>query len=619
MGTPFNEGIAFGESQAGQGQAHKQQWNDLQRQQSIQQNQAASLGIAHILTSGIHPDTGEALSAQDKIQLAQKNKELQAQLQDLWNPRQNVNQMGKSQSAASGVAMPESKLHKVGDLLHLTTAPAQPSNTMVDAKAKGLVQPGNLPIWNRPTVQNADGSHSSEYSTSFTDENGREVLVPTVVNGKFLTPDGKKPVEGSPEEKAMFQRAWQHYEQTQEQLGIFKNGKSADAYAGNLHNRGDQQPNLKSPQQQMDDLRAITQRYQPQPGQPEAEKANFELHSKLRTIEADPKLTKEEKADARRRVYGVADKPSLKLYTLADGTKSWLDASRPDLLPEGATASGTETADTRNRADFAAFQKTNPDYKGTFEQWKTEQAGKGRAAAKPETFDQQYQNILVKKAAGRPLSPDEKARESAWDVWNQKKNIEPGVARAAAFGASRYVPIIDPTDPQKVTLMRAGDAAKAHVGTPASIAFQTDKAITKAFTMGKPADTINYFNTATEHLKLLKEAADALHNGDTQLFNKLANSFATATGSPAPTNFDTVRNAVAGELAKTFKGSGASDEEIGLITATVNNTQSPDQLYGAIDYDLRLMGGKMDALRGQYEKGKQGKPNFSEKDPLGVL
>jgi len=109
---------------------------------------------------------------------------------------------------------------------------------MAEDNPAGLIKPGNLPIWNRPIVQNADGTHSSEYSTSFEDENGHEVLVPTVVNGRFLTPDGKKPPEGSAAEKQMFRKAWQHYAETGEHLGIFDTPDHADRYAGILHNRG---------------------------------------------------------------------------------------------------------------------------------------------------------------------------------------------------------------------------------------------------------------------------------------------------------------------------------------------------------------------------------------------
>jgi hypothetical protein len=129
-----------------------------------------------------------------------------------------------------------------------STAPQGSTQFTVGAKPQGMVEEGNLPIWNRPTVQNAGGSHSSEYSTSF-EQDGKEVLVPTVVNGKFLTPDGKKPKEGSPEEKAMFKAAWQNYLKTGDNLGKFANSKDADAYAQTLHSRGAAKQGISKPPQ----------------------------------------------------------------------------------------------------------------------------------------------------------------------------------------------------------------------------------------------------------------------------------------------------------------------------------------------------------------------------------
>jgi hypothetical protein len=114
------------------------------------------------------------------------------------------------------------------------------SDFMAVPKPKGLIERGNLPIWNRPTVQNADGSHSTEYSRSSADKNGHEVLYPTVVNGRFLTPNGMKPPEGSEQENVMFDRARQHYEQTGEHLGKFDTRQNSDKYAEALHNRGTQ-------------------------------------------------------------------------------------------------------------------------------------------------------------------------------------------------------------------------------------------------------------------------------------------------------------------------------------------------------------------------------------------
>ena len=101
----------------------------------------------------------------------------------------------------------------------------------------GLLEPGNIDLSNRPVVHNADGKVSTEYSTSFGDEKGREILVPTIVKGKFLTPDGTKPAEGSPEEKQMFKEAQLHYAATHEHMGIFSDARAADKYAQVVHNR----------------------------------------------------------------------------------------------------------------------------------------------------------------------------------------------------------------------------------------------------------------------------------------------------------------------------------------------------------------------------------------------
>lgn len=124
-------------------------------------------------------------------------------------------------------------------------------NKFGPVKVPGLVQQGNLDLTNRPRIRNDDGSISTEFSFSFGDGKGHEILVPTVVNGKFLTPDGKKPPEGkrvkgadgkaryvpSPEEKAMWKRAQEHYEKTGEHLGVFDTTEHADAAAERIHNR----------------------------------------------------------------------------------------------------------------------------------------------------------------------------------------------------------------------------------------------------------------------------------------------------------------------------------------------------------------------------------------------
>ena len=185
----------------------------------------------------------------------------------------------------------------------------------------------------------------------------------------------------------------------------------------------------------------------------------------------------------------------------------------------------------------------------------------------------------------------------------------------AAAGAGRYIMVYNPADPENVVPMRAGDASRAGFRSPQSIAFQTDKAITRYMTSGAGGTNINYFNTATEHLDLLREAGDALNNGNYPLFNQYANRFAAATGDPAPSNFESVKAAVAGELSKTFKGTGATDTEISEINTTINQAQSPQQILGAISYYSRLMGSKVHALQMQFENAKSGNPFGGTSNP----
>src|SRR5208337_4266672 len=171
-------GFALG---AGLAEEHKAQ--NAQKQDEERQAQ-----LVNIANAGLPPEaTQEAirtLYAKDPSALKQHIQNLigrvqgkQSQPTPMVDPAQS-SQVGGDQQIGGG------------------SLPAPNSQFMATPNAAGLLEPGNLDISNRPVVQNADGSHSTEYSTSF-EENGREVLVPTVVNGKFLTPDGKKPPEGS--------------------------------------------------------------------------------------------------------------------------------------------------------------------------------------------------------------------------------------------------------------------------------------------------------------------------------------------------------------------------------------------------------------------------------------
>jgi hypothetical protein len=109
-----------------------------------------------------------------------------------------------------------------------------------------MVQQGNIDVNHRPSITNADGSHSGIFSMTVpVDSTGHSVdwgsskianyaLVPSIANGKFLTPDGKMP-QGKESIGKLEDEATKYYDKTHEHLGIFKTEDAANKYATATH------------------------------------------------------------------------------------------------------------------------------------------------------------------------------------------------------------------------------------------------------------------------------------------------------------------------------------------------------------------------------------------------
>ena len=111
-----------------------------------------------------------------------------------------------------------------------------------------MVEKGNIDVNHRPLIVNADGSHSSIYSVTVPinkdgslwrgdyEKAPRYALVPSIANGKFLTPDGKIPRRDNKQAQSELEdAAARYYEKTRQHLGVFSSDKTADQYADKTH------------------------------------------------------------------------------------------------------------------------------------------------------------------------------------------------------------------------------------------------------------------------------------------------------------------------------------------------------------------------------------------------
>lgn len=131
------------------------------------------------------------------------------------------------------------------------------------------------------------------------------------------------------------------------------------------------------------------------------------------------------------------------------------------------------------------------------------------------------------------------------------------------------------------------------------------------FGTGKQGDIARSLNVAIAHLGTFDKLVDAMHNGDVQLFNKIANKFAEETGSAVPTNLDTAKVIIGDEVAKSIVGGQNAQADREAAQAAFSRAKSTDQLKGASATVKQLMAGQVGGLRSQYER-TTGAKDFDE-------
>lgn len=131
--------------------------------------------------------------------------------------------------------------------------------------------------------------------------------------------------------------------------------------------------------------------------------------------------------------------------------------------------------------------------------------------------------------------------------------------------------------------------------------YQTRQGTMKSFASGQDAANVASANTVIGHIAEMLKDGEALHNGSITPINAVGNFLARNTGNPAQTRFASSSTAVADEMAKLFKGTGAAtDQSIKDWKATLSPNMSPEQIRASAETALSLMASRLGALHEKY-------------------
>lgn len=185
---------------------------------------------------------------------------------------------------------------------------------------------------------------------------------------------------------------------------------------------------------------------------------------------------------------------------------------------------------------------------------------------------------------GHPPSPDEEKR------FVQSMTT---VRSAPAMSLQKFIEDFPKT--------HGGREPTAEEVTQFSAHFSVVQKAQRDFATGKQGQMVNSLNVAISHVETLRELGDALSNGNVTAFNRLAQRWAAETGNPAPTNFDTAKQIVGGEIMKALVAGGGGQGERDELRFAFDRAMSPRALGGAINTAERLLAGQFRGLKKQYE------------------
>lgn len=167
------------------------------------------------------------------------------------------------------------------------------------------------------------------------------------------------------------------------------------------------------------------------------------------------------------------------------------------------------------------------------------------------------------------------------------------------------------TRDQAVTLAQMLDPTYTEAGAPARQAYMKSLASVSAGSIGAG---VNAANKSINHLTSFVTSIGTLGNGISSNINAFDNALTlNQTQRQNITATQTEGLGVASELAKFFKGTGASDQtEVDAWKAKLSSNASPADVKGLVQGAVNLLSGQLDTLSQQYQStmGKAPESNF---------
>jgi hypothetical protein len=117
---------------------------------------------------------------------------------------------------------------------------------------------------------------------------------------------------------------------------------------------------------------------------------------------------------------------------------------------------------------------------------------------------------------------------------------------------------------------------------------------------GKHSDVVRKFDTAIDHIELVKGLIANLNNRSSNTWNNLANRFQAEFGYAAPTNYDAASRLVAQEIVGATVGAQNALGDRDEVAANFSRNRAPGQQMGIINTYEGLMAGQLHNLERQY-------------------